>query len=229
MAATPAGLKRFYLVLGALAAAGLVGLLASLRGAPASIPANVTVQPGDTAGFRGYVLGSDAAPVEVTEFGDYQCPACASFDMVQFPTVKERLIETGKVRWVYKDFPLDMHRHARTAAHAAACANEQGKYWEAHRFIYEAQQDWFNKPDASKDFRDIVKAIGVDLGPYDACMKSAKFAGRIQASYNEATKTGIGSTPSFVVGGRIYPGGIPYDALKKIVDSLTAAAPAAAN
>jgi protein-disulfide isomerase len=230
MAATPAGLKRFYLVLGLLAVAGVIGLAATLRGKPVSIPANVAVQVADTAGFRGYVLGSETAPVEIVEFGDYQCPACASFDIVQFPTVKERLIETGRVRWVYRDFPLDnIHPSARTVAHAAACADEQGKYWEAHRFIYESQQDWARSTNPAKAMREIVTSIGVEPGAYDACMQSAKFAGRIQASYDLATRTGVGSTPSFVIGGRIFAGALPYDELRKIVDSLAPAAPAPAS
>ena len=119
MAAPAAGVKRFYLILAGIAVLGL-GTLAWLmtgRGR-VSIPANVVVQPADTAGFRGYLLGSDSAPVEITEYADYQCPGCQSFETVQFPDVKERLIQAGRVRWRYRDFPLQMHPHSRTAAHA---------------------------------------------------------------------------------------------------------------
>jgi protein-disulfide isomerase len=227
MAAQTAGLKRFYTLLAVLGLAGAVVIAMLLRTKPVSIPANVTVQPADTAGFRGYLLGRPDAPVEITEYGDYECPACAGFDMVQFPTVKERLIDGGRVRWRYRDFPLDMHKYARLTAHATACADEQGKYWEAHRFIYEAQSDWARQPNAAGEVRNIIKALGVDMGKYDACMQSAKYAGRIQASYDEAVKAGVGSTPTFMVGGRLYSGALPYDALKKIVDSLAGAAPAA--
>jgi protein-disulfide isomerase len=229
MAAQPAGLKRFYTLLVVLGLAGAVIIGMLMRSKPVSIPVNVTVQASDTAGFRGYMLGRPDAPVEITEFGDYQCPACAGFDMVQFPTVKERLIDGGRVRWRYRDFPLDnIHRYARVSAHAAACADEQGKYWEAHRLIYEAQSDWARSPDGAGDIRDIIKAIGVDMKKYDDCMQSAKYAGRIQASLDEGTKLGVPSTPTFLVGGRLYPGGLPYDELKRLVDSLVGApAPAA--
>jgi protein-disulfide isomerase len=120
-----------------------------------------------------------------------------------------------------------MHKHARLTAHATACADEQGKYWEAHRFIYEAQSDWARQANAAGEVRNIVKALGVDMGKYDACMQSAKYAGRIQASYDEAVKSGVGSTPTFMVGGRLYSGALPYDALKQLVASLAGAAPAA--
>ncbi|HEX5818526.1 MAG TPA: DsbA family protein [Gemmatimonadales bacterium] len=227
MAAQPAGLKRFYTLLVVLGLAGAVAIGMLMRRKPVSIPVNVTVQASDTAGFRGYLLGRPDAPVEVTEFGDYQCPACAGFDMVQFPTVKERLIDGGRVRWRYRDFPLDnIHANARVTAHAAACADEQGKYWDAHRFIYEAQSDWSRSRNPAGDMRSIAKSIGLDLGKYDDCMQSARYAGRIQASYDEAVKLGVSSTPSFMVGGRLYAGALPYDELKKLVDSL-AGAPAA--
>ncbi len=221
------GLKRFYALLAGIAVAGVIALVLVLRGKPVSIPANVVVQTADTAGFRGYLLGQPTAPVEVTEYGDFQCPACASFDVTQFPTVKERLIAGGVVRWRYRDFPLSQHRHSRLAAHAAACADEQGKYWEMHRLIYESQLDWAEQSDggATSFFRDLVKTIGGDPARYDACMQSAKYAGRIQASYDEGTKVGLGSTPTFLIGGRLYPGAIYYDDLKKVVDSLAAAAP----
>jgi protein-disulfide isomerase len=221
-------MKRFYVLLAVLAVAGALTIGVLMRRKPVSIPANVAVQVADTAGFRGYMLGRPDAPVEITEYGDYQCPACAGFDMVQFPTVKERLIDGGRVRWRYRDFPLDIHPNARLVAHAAACAEEQGKYWDAHRLIYEAQTDWARQRNPAGDIRGIVKSIGADMGKYDACMESAKYAGRIQASYDEALKVGISSTPSFVVGGRIYSGALPYDDLRKLVDSL-AGAPAPAG
>ncbi len=230
-APAPRGLKPFYVILAVVAAVGLGALFLQSRRPPISIPANVKVTEADTAGFQGYRLGNADAPVEVTVYADYQCPACGSFDAVQFPSVRERLIESGRVRWRYRDFPLDIHPQTRIAAHAAACANDQGKYWEMHRFIYESQNDWSFKKSAADQFRSIAKSLGLDLGKYDECMQSARYAGRIQASYNEAIKVGVGSTPTFLIGGRLFPGDLPYDALKKIVDSIAppAAAPAPAH
>jgi hypothetical protein len=145
-------MKRFYTILGVLAVAGLavIGYLV-MRRPTISIPANVQVLPADTAGFRGYFLGSDSAPIEITEYADYQCPACQDFETVQMPSVEERLIQTGRVRWRYRDFPLDqIHRHTRVAAHSAACADEQGKYWEQHHRIYSWTPDWTTKSDPTE-------------------------------------------------------------------------------
>jgi protein-disulfide isomerase len=221
MAATAPGMNRFYLVLGAVALAGIAWLVYQV-GKPAgvSIPVNVTVLAADTAGFRGYVLGSDSAPVEVMEFADYQCPACQQFETIQFPAVRRQLIETGLVRWRYRDFPLDMHPHARLAAHAVACADEQGKVWDMHSRLYERQQDWSPARNATGKFEDYAGEIGLDLSRYNECMRSAKFAGRIQASVQEGIKLGVGGTPNFLIGGRLYVAVLGSDSIKAIVQSL---------
>jgi protein-disulfide isomerase len=221
MAATQAGMKRFYAVFAAVALIG-VGALGYLliRPQSVSIPANVTVQVADTSGFRGYLKGSPQAPVEITEYADYQCPFCQTFATLQMPTIEERLIKTGRLRWRYRDFPLQQHPFARLAAHSAACADEQGKYWEQHARIYEGQPDWAGARDAGALFRNYAKAGGLDLSKYDACMKSGKYAGRIQASLNEGVQAGVASTPTLLVGDRLYRGRFDSDAITKLVDSL---------
>jgi len=221
MAAIQAGMKRFYALFGAVAVIGL-GALAYLTTRPQtiSIPANVTVQPSDTSGFRGYLKGSPDAPVEITEFADYQCPFCQTFATLQMPTIEERLINTGRLRWRYRDFPLQQHSFSRLAAHSAACADEQGKYWEQHKRIYEGQTEWATARDAGPILRRYAQAGGLDLGRYDACMKAGKYAGRIQASLDEGVQLGVNSTPTLLVGNKLYRGRFDSDAITKLVDSL---------
>src|SRR3954468_15282169 len=158
MAATQAGMKRFYTLFAVLAVVGL-GVLGYLvtRPATVSIPANVTVQPSDTSGFAGYVKGSASAPVEITEFADYQCPFCQTFATLQMPTIEQRLIDTGRLRWRYRDFPLQQHSFSRLAAHSAACADEQGKYWVQHQRIYDGQAEWATARDAAGILRRYAK------------------------------------------------------------------------
>lgn len=213
--------NRNFLVLGGLAVVGIAVIaFLVMRPKDVSIPANVTVLAADTAGFRGYILGSDAAPVEISEYADYQCPACGSFEILQFDVIKRQLIDSGLVRWRYRDFPLPQHPHARVAAHATACANDQGKYWELHRAIYDNQAAWSSLRSASDFFRDLAQQAGVELGAYDACMTSAKYAGRIEASVQEGGKLGVGSTPTFLIGGRLYPGVFSSDSLASLVRSM---------
>lgn len=223
MAEGPRGLKGFHWLLIAVAVVG-IGILGWQVSRPrsVSIPANVAVLPADTAGFHGYYLGSDSAPVTITEYADYQCPACQSFELVTFPDVKARLIDTGKVRWRYRDFPLSIHDFSRVAAHAAACANDQGKFWQVHHLLYEGQPDWAGGGGAGT-IRNYASAAGLDLARYDECMKSARYAGRIEASFQEAESVGANSTPTFLIAGRLYPGALPFDFLNHLVDSLLAA------
>jgi protein-disulfide isomerase len=220
MAARPDGMKRFYAILAGVAVVG-IGVLVFLLTRPRSlsVPANVTVQASDTAGFRGYVKGTESAPVEITEYADYQCPFCQTFATLQMPTIDERLIRTGRVRWRYRDFPLQQHQYARLAAHSAACGEEQGKYWEQHDRIYQGQGEWAGG-DAADRFREYAQANGFDLGRYDDCMESGKYAGRIQASLEEGMRLGVASTPTLLVGDRLYQGRMDSDAIARLVDSL---------
>jgi protein-disulfide isomerase len=219
-------LNRFYLTLLVVAVAGGGLLFWQVRRGVPSIPANVTVTAADTAGFQGYFLGNADAPVVITEYADYQCPACQTFDMVQFPDIVRQLVETGKVRWRYRDFPLNIHPFARLAAHSAACADDQGRYWEQHASIYQGQSSWARETEPSGTFRGYAERIGLDVKVYDECMMSAKYAGRIQASYDEGVRVGVNGTPTFLIGDRLYGGLSNSDALKALVDSLTPATPA---
>ena len=221
MATSPGGLKRFNAVFVIIALVGL-GALGYLLAKPAtvSIPVNVSIQPSDTAGFHGYVKGDSAAPIEITEFADYQCPFCKTFAILQMPTIEERLIKTGRLRWRYRDFPLQQHSFSRLAAHSAACADDQGRFWDQHQRIYEGQAEWSAARDAAGLFRGYAKAIGLDLGRYDSCMSSGKFAGRIQASQEDGARLGVASTPTLMVGGRLYQGRFDSDAIIHLVDSL---------
>lgn len=224
MAQAATGVNRFYLVLGLAAVAG-IALLWYLTGRSktVSIPVDVTILAADTAGFRGYLLGSDTAKVEVSVYADFQCPACQQFETIQFPTVRQQLIETGLVRWRYRDFPLDeIHPHARVAAHAAACADEQGRFWPMHDAIYASQPNWFPMRNAAGAFSDLAKDVGLDVSRYNECMQSAKYAGRIQASVAEGKKLGVSGTPQFLIGGRLYQNVMPSDSIRAIVLRLLA-------
>ena len=222
--AEPSPMKRFYALFGLIAAAGVGFLIWQMNKASTpAVPVQVAVQPADTAGFEGYSLGSDSARVVITEYADYQCPACQQFATVEWPYVRERLVQTGRVRWVFRDFPLSQHQWSRLAAHSAACANEQGKFWEYADAIFAAQPEWSTSRDAGKIFRQQIEKVGLNAGTWDQCMTSLKFAGRIQGSADEGVRAGVGSTPSFVIGGRIYAGVLPYDKIKALVDSLSPA------
>lgn len=220
------GQKPFYVIIGVVVVAG-VAFIASraTRGPAISIPANPVVTMADTSGFRGYFLGAADAPVEVTEYGDLECIVCAGFAAVQFPDLKVRLIDPGKIRMRYRDYPLDgTHRHPRIAAHALACSNDQGHSWDVMDRMFATQNEWALVNDPMPGLTDIVKGAGANVDLWTECMKSAKYAGRIKASLDEGTALGVHSTPTLLIGGRLYtnPGS---DEVVKVVDSIIAALP----
>jgi protein-disulfide isomerase len=216
-------MKRFYLALGLLALAGGGLLLYAAR--RQSTPAN----RGDGAvpalaadGFQGYTMGSDSAAVEVVEYADFECPACAQFATIQMPTVRAQLITTGRVRWRFRDFPLPSHRYSRFAAHAAQCAGEQDRFWEMHDELY-TDHSWAQTGrDPSRLFREMARRVGLDLERYQSCLDSGRYDGRIEASRQEGDARGVNGTPTFFVNGRLLnTRSWGSDVFKAVVDSLT--------
>jgi protein-disulfide isomerase len=218
-------MKRFYALLGVVALAGAVALWYAgaarpdagglAPGAPAPAPA--------TDGFRGFTLGTDSATIEIVEYSDFECPYCAQFAAVQMPTIKEQLVETGRVRWRYRDFPLPSHPYSRLASHAAHCAAEQNRFWEMHDQLF-FNHSWAQRGrDPSKLFREFAGRIALDLNAYDECMASGRHAGRIEASRIEGDRLGVSGTPTFFINGRLYQGSRSSDGFKAAVDSLSRA------
>ena len=139
------------------------------------------------------------------------------------PTIKEQLIATHKVRWRYRDFPIPGHAYGRFAAHAAQCAGEQGKFWEMHDQLFYHHQWAQTGRDPSRLFRDFARAIGLDLDRYDACMKSGRYASRIEFSRQEGLSKLVDGTPTFYINGKKFDGPrANSDVFKAIADSLIA-------
>ena len=216
-------MRGFYILLAAVGIGGAGWLVYAAPHKPAERPAPTTPVPvASASSFRGYTLGSDSAPVHITEYSDFECPFCALFSTVQMPEVRAQLIATGKVQWRFRDFPLSSHAYSRTAALAAHCAGEQGKFWEMHDQLFYNHRWAQQGKNPSGLFREFAKTIGLDLDRYDACMDSQRYAGRIEESRQEGEALGVDHTPSFFANGRIFAGQPTSDALKALVDSLTA-------
>src|SRR5947207_5271540 len=159
-------MKGFYLVLVAVAVIGGGALWYGSLRSPAPPAAPVASAPLPVAAadaFHGYTLGSDSAPIEVTEYSDFECPFCASFATVQMPVIREQLLAPAKLRWRFRDFPLPSHKYSRYAALAAQCAGEQGKFWEMHDQLFNNHQWAQTGKNPRSLFRDFARAIGLDL------------------------------------------------------------------
>jgi len=215
-------LKAFYVGLGALAVVGGGAIyLASAGAGGAARAVPIAAMAGDTAAMPGYVLGSDSAPVRVDEYADFQCPYCGRFAVVTMPDVVERLIRTGRVRWRFHDRPLEGHAKSLPAHQAAACAGEQGKFWEMHDQLYYNQNAWVEARNTEKKLREYAQKIALDLPGYDACVRSNRYLSRLMASARRASEQGINSTPTFVIGTTKVENAIGYDQLKAVIDSLS--------
>jgi protein-disulfide isomerase len=142
-----------------------------------------------------HVLGDEKAQIVVVEYSDYQCPFCQQFHNTAFPQLKANYIDTGKIKFVSRDFPLDFHENARRAATAARCAGEQGKYWELrHVMIVNADQ---LKADQLMTYAANVK---LDVPRFKACLDSDKYRPDIDKQTQEGMQAGVNGTPSFVIG-----------------------------
>jgi protein-disulfide isomerase len=210
-------LKLFYVALGVIAVAGIAAILMAWgKGRPGTQVIGPVVA--DSTVFPGHVLGSDSAPVTITEYADFQCPACSKFAVLTAPDVRQRLVSTGRVRWIFRDFPLDGHPNSMPAHLAAACAGEQGKFWEMHDELYFNQGRWAPVSRPQRDFRAYAKAIGLDLGRYDDCVDSGRYQARMMALKEDGMRRGVNSTPTFDIGTLRMTGYIDYDSLKVLVD-----------
>jgi protein-disulfide isomerase len=221
------GMNRFYLLLAGVAvvAGVLIWLGSRPRAATALEGANptVTITAADSA-FRGHVLGSDSAPVEVVEFADFQCPHCAEFAIVQFPTIREQLINTGRVRWRFMEYPLGF-QWSQISAVAAECAADQGKFWEMEAALFQRQSDWGRgRKNPMGVFRDLAQGIGLDVATFNRCVSDEHPAGRIEWSHQLGVAQNVTGTPAFFVRG-VKVEIATSDGFKALVDSLTAGRP----
>jgi protein-disulfide isomerase len=214
-------LKNFYLALGIIAVVGVAlivtqrqrraSLAETLRSAPVAPIANADL---------GHKLGSDSAPIEITEFADFSCSHCARFAILEMPYVRERLIATGRLKWRFMDFPLRGNINSPAAHLAAGCADEQGRFFEMMDVIFNRQNEWAADRRADRKMRDYARQIGLDLDRYDTCVDTKHAQPLVDADYAEGERIGVQGTPAFVVNGRLWPSVLFYDAIKAIVDSL---------
>ena len=167
----------------------------------------------------GVVIGNPDALVEVVEFADFECPGCGYFATLHAPDIMSRLVATGEIRFRFMDFPLDGHRNTVAAHNAAACANEQGKFWEMYDRIYQNQDRWNGQAarDPKKVLSQLARDAGVDAKKWDECYDSERMLPQIAANRAEGIRLRVQSTPTFLIGGQLIAGSLSYDQMKQYV------------
>ena len=170
--------------------------------------------------------GNANAPVTVIEFSDFQCPFCSRFFEQTLPQLEENYIETGKIKFVYRDLPLDnLHPNARPVHIAAECADEQGKFWEYHDILFEKQSEWqrLAAADLQITMAEYANDLGLEKASFESCMQSDEIADEVNKDYLEGTSYGATGTPTFFIGNEKdgfikLVGAQPYSAFQAEID-----------
>ena len=177
---------------------------------PAPAPARLDNVDEDDDPF----LGKKNAPVTIVSFEDYQCPFCKrAFDQT-FPQLKKDYIDTGKVKYVYRDFPLGFHPQANAAAEAAECADEQGKFWDYHGAIFN------NQGRLGRDlYIELAGQFNLDVDKFTQCIDNGEMRQEVQADSSYGSQIGVSGTPTFFINGIKLVGAQPYAAFQKVIEA----------
>jgi len=166
-------------------------------------------------------LGASNAKVTIIEFGDYQCPSCRAFWRDTLPRIKKDYVDTGKVRIVFRDFPItEIHPEATVAAIAADCAGDHGKYFEFHDKVFREQD---------RRGRDIVRFkaadlkrwaadIGIAAAAFNECVDTERHKAEVEKDHKDGTDVGINGTPVFFINGRLIAGAHPFATFQKVIE-----------
>ncbi len=171
------------------------------------------------------VLGSQDAPVTLIEFTDYQCPFCGRHYTNTYGQLKKDYIDTGKVKYVVRDFPLGFHPHAQKTAEATECADDQGKFWEMHDKIFETQATWSNATDIIPTLKQYAADLKLNTGTFNTCLDSGAYKDEVAKDMADGSAAGIDGTPGFWVlgpGGKSeqISGAVPFADFQKAIDSM---------
>ncbi|MGH8502379.1 MAG: thioredoxin domain-containing protein [Gammaproteobacteria bacterium] len=197
-------------------------LLQALQPPPPVRAIDAVLEAGDSPS-----KGEKDATLILIEFSDYECPFCRRHAETTLPQLEKDYIATGKLRYLFRDFPLEtIHAQAAKAAEAAHCAGEQGRYWEMHDNLFANQ-----KALAPEKLTAYAKAIGVTAGPFKKCLGSGKYMDKVRNSVAEGHRLGITGTPALLLGineggkvknAKIIAGALPFSVFKEEIDKLLA-------
>lgn len=190
--------------------------------APIPSPSGLIVDADDDP-----VIGDPDAPVTIVEFSDFECPFCARFYHETLPLLKQNYIDTGVVKMVYRDFPIDsIHPNARLAHTAAECADEQGMFWPYHDILFERQPEWSGAGagDAAAAMDAYAEELSLDAGAFGGCLDDPAVGAEIDADRIQGRQYGTTGTPSFYIGndqsGYAHVGGAkPFESFVQAINA----------
>lgn len=176
---------------------------------------------------RGRIRGRSGT-VWVVVISDYQCPFCKKWHEETEPLIERDYVRTGKVQIAYMNYPIaSIHPNAMRAHEVAMCAAEQDRFWPLSDALFRTQSEWKNRRDVVAYFDSLTRTLALDRPRYERCMRSGEMRPLIEADIERSSRIGVGSTPSFLIGGRPVIGAQPYEAFKRAIDAALDAALAA--
>jgi len=177
------------------------------------------------------VKGNPDATVTIVEFSDFQCPFCKRFHETTLPLILENYVDTGKVKFVYRDYPIQgLHPNgAIPAALASECADEQGMFWQYHDKLFQTQKNWerLAAENVVNELKTFAEELGLDTNQFNDCLISGKYLDEINNDLQDGTSYGITGTPGFFIGNeeRGYikvSGAQPYSVFQNVLDQMLA-------
>ncbi len=168
-------------------------------------------------------LGDVDAPVVLVEFGDYQCTFCAKFFFDTKPTLIEKYVDTGVLRYVFRDFPVN-GRESQNAAEASECANEQGKFWEYHDKLYVERTGYNTGAFKKKNLITYAGEIGLDVAKFEECYEDGRYKDEVAKDMREGRALGVSGTPNFFINGQRIAGALPTESFVQAIEQLAAQA-----
>ena len=160
-------------------------------------------------------MGDENAPVTIVEFSDYQCPFCKRFRDQTLDQLKVEYVDTGKVKFVYRDFPLtSIHLYAQKTAEATECADDQGMFWEYHDII-------FANPNALDvaSLKQHAATLGLNAAEFNECLDSGKYSSEVSNDLSDGQRAGARGTPFFLIGNTVLSGAQPIEAFRSAIDA----------
>jgi protein-disulfide isomerase len=165
--------------------------------------------------------GSPKAPVTVYEMSDFQCPYCRRFAVETFPAIEREYIATGKVRWIFVNYPLtSLHANAVAAAQVATCAGKQGAFWAMHDLLYKHQEAWAPLKEPAPFFLSLADSIKISKPVLLECVNATQTMAEIRSEAQGAERSGAQSTPSFYIEGGMVAGAHPIPVFRQVLDSI---------
>ncbi|MDH5283211.1 MAG: DsbA family protein [Gemmatimonadota bacterium] len=177
---------------------------------------------GDESLIAQRTKGSAAALLTVYEMSDFQCPYCRKQAIETFPLIEKEFIATGKVRWIFLQFPLtQIHANALPAAEFSMCAARAGKFWPVHDLLFEYQQKWAPLKDPAPFLLSLADSVGLSRDEMTQCLARQEMREIVRGEAEGAAQAGVQSTPTvYIDGAGLLAGAAPIELYRRVLDSL---------